>query len=180
MSLAKTGLGALGLLVLLAPLARAQAVAFQPVVGSFPQGATMSATPVVSADRRYVRLTLNPQFTGLEGFDNYAVPAAVSGGTANVGGGAGGLLGFAGVNGPMAGPGMPMPTPYPAASVPARADGAVAGGMSSDPFQAALARTGDSAVDSAPTPQPQPRTVAKKGTTRRAPVTTRTKTKRRP
>lgn len=62
-----------------APTASAQ-VAFAPQVSSFPNGVSLSATPVVSADRRYVRLTVNPQFTALEGFDTYSVPAAVSGG----------------------------------------------------------------------------------------------------
>jgi len=55
-------------------------VAFVPNVASFPNGVTLGVTPVVSADRRYVRMTINPQFTGLEGFDAVSVPAAVSGG----------------------------------------------------------------------------------------------------
>ncbi len=32
-------------------------VAFAPTVSSFPNGVTLNATPVVSADRRYVRMT---------------------------------------------------------------------------------------------------------------------------
>src|SRR4051812_4727114 len=70
---------ALGLVSMVAPSARAQ-VAFQPVVGAFPNGVTMSTTPVVSADRRYVRIGVNPQFSALEGLDAFSVPAAVSGG----------------------------------------------------------------------------------------------------
>lgn len=57
-------------------------VAFVPNVASFPNGVTLGVTPVVSADRRYVRMTVNPQFNALEGFDAVSVPAAVSGGGA--------------------------------------------------------------------------------------------------
>ena len=75
----------------------AQAVAFQPVVGSFPNGVTLPVTPVVSADRRYVRMTLNPQFNAIEGFDPFSVPGAVAGGGSGLGaGGLGGLGGGAG------------------------------------------------------------------------------------
>jgi hypothetical protein len=60
----------------------------------------MSATPVVSVDRRYVRLGVSPFFTGLQGFDTFSVPAAVGGGGL---GGLGGGLGFAGMDGPIDG-----------------------------------------------------------------------------
>jgi hypothetical protein len=78
--------------------ARAQTVAFQPVVSSFPSGVTLPVTPVVSDDRRYVRMTLAPQFTSIEGFDPFSVPAAVSGGGLG-GGGLGGLGGLGGGGG---------------------------------------------------------------------------------
>lgn len=99
-------------LALVAPAARGQ-VAFAPQVSAFPNGVILSATPAVSYDRRYVRLGMNPQFTALEGFDTFQVPAAVGGigagpGPAGLGGGgAGGLMGFAGMNGPIGGP-MPQ------------------------------------------------------------------------
>ena len=81
----------LGLLIVLSAEAKAQ-VAFQPVVQSFPNGVTLGATPVVSHDRRCVRLTLNPQFTALEAFDQFAFPGgAVSGGGGVGVGGLGGL-----------------------------------------------------------------------------------------
>lgn len=109
MSSLRTWFFAVGIVALLAPASRGQAVAFVPIVQSFPNGVTMSATPVVSADRRYVRLTMNPQFTVLEGFDPIQVPAAVTGGGAAGGGGlGGGVAGFAGLNGPMAAPGPEM------------------------------------------------------------------------
>lgn len=79
MSPVKSVLSALALAAVSAGPASAQ-VAFVPVVQAFPNGVGLSATPVVSADRRYVRLGITPQFTGLEGFDTYSVPAAVSGG----------------------------------------------------------------------------------------------------
>jgi hypothetical protein len=60
----------------------------------------MSVAPVVSADRRYVRLGVSPFFTGLQGFDTFPVPAAVVGGGF---GGPGGGVGFAGMDGPIDG-----------------------------------------------------------------------------
>ncbi len=81
--------------------ARAQgAVGFAPRVGVIPDGVQLGATPVVSADRRYVRLSLGVGFQTIDGFSNFPVPAAVSGGGANGGGlggaGLGGLLGGGG------------------------------------------------------------------------------------
>jgi len=155
MSRLTIGLAALGLAALLAPSAKAQAVAFQPVIGSFPNGVMMSATPVVSADRRYVRLTMNPQFTALNGFDTAVVPGAVSGGP-------GGAL-PAGINGPMVGAAAP--------ARPAAAGTAVAGGRSvSDPFQNALAQysEGPQMADQAePAPHPKRAAAPKKGARRR-------------
>lgn len=82
------------LLVVAAFASGAQAqVAFQPTVGVFPSGVQMTTTPVVSHDRRYVRLGVVPTFTDLLGFDVFGVPAAVSGGPGGPGalGGIGGL-----------------------------------------------------------------------------------------
>ena len=128
MSRLMLGLAAVSFAALLTPSAKAQAVAFQPIVSSFPEGAVLSVVPVVSADRRYVRLTVNPQFTALNGFDTLLVPAAVSGGP---GGGLPG--GLAGLNGPMGGMGQAAPS--------AGAPAPLALGRSvSDPFQTALVR----------------------------------------
>ena len=44
------------------PVVGAGAVGFQPNVTVVPDGITLNAQAVVSADRRYVRLTLNPSF----------------------------------------------------------------------------------------------------------------------
>jgi hypothetical protein len=77
--------------------ARAQgAIAFQPGITPIPDGVQMGVTPVVSADRRYVRLTVNPFFQSLRGVDTFSFPGgAVSGGGGFGfgGGGAGGIGG---------------------------------------------------------------------------------------
>ncbi len=90
--------------------ARAQAVAYVPGIGIIPSGQTLTVTPVVSADRRYVRLTVNPFFNALNGFQTFNVYGAVGGGggavvgggggNGIVGGGAGALAGMNGVIGP--------------------------------------------------------------------------------
>ncbi len=76
------------------------AVGFQPVVGSLPDGVQLNAIPAVSADRRYVRLSLNVGFQTIDGFSTFPVPAAVGGGGVNRGAlggsGLGGLLGGGG------------------------------------------------------------------------------------
>ena len=80
------------------PVVRGQgAIAYTPQVGFIPNGSTLSVTPAVSADRRYVRLSVNPFFNTLNGFTTYTAPlGAVSGGGAG---------GFAGMNGPIGGGG---------------------------------------------------------------------------
>ena len=75
--------------------AEAQAVGFQPNVGQIPDGVNLSATPAVSADRRYVRLSLNANFSTINGFSNFPVAGAVGGG----GGGLGALGGLGGIGG---------------------------------------------------------------------------------
>ncbi len=76
-------------------VARGQgAVAFQPTIGFVPNGATLNVTPVVSADRRYVRLSVNPYFNTVNGFTSYSSPLGAVGG-----------VGFAGMNGAMGGGG---------------------------------------------------------------------------
>jgi hypothetical protein len=75
-------------------IARGQAVAFVPGIGAIPSGETLTVTPAVSADRRYVRLSVNAEFNALIGFTNFPVQGAVGGG-----GGAGAFGGLAGMNG---------------------------------------------------------------------------------
>jgi type II secretory pathway component GspD/PulD (secretin) len=71
----------------LIPLVGAGAIGFQPVVQTFPDGVQLFVTPVVSADRRYVRMTLSPQFTTLIQFDTYTSQTGAVGG-GGLGGGA--------------------------------------------------------------------------------------------
>ncbi len=47
--------------------------------GRSPTASSSQVTPVVSADRRYVRMTLSPTFTVLNNFFTISVPAAVGG-----------------------------------------------------------------------------------------------------
>jgi type II secretory pathway component GspD/PulD (secretin) len=70
----------------LIPIVGPGSVAFLPVPAPFPNGVTLNVTPVVSADRRYVRMTLSPFFTAIQSFDQISVPAAVGG--SGLGGGA--------------------------------------------------------------------------------------------
>jgi len=75
----------------LLPIVGPGSVSFFPQVAQFPNGVQLQVTPVVSADRRYVRMTLAPNFTALEGFDTISVPAAVGG--SGLGGGSAAING---------------------------------------------------------------------------------------
>jgi hypothetical protein len=104
------GIALAGAFVLQAPALLAQGVAFQPVVGALPVGPSLGVTPVVSADRRYVRLSLNAQFIDNAAFNTFMVPGAVSGGPSGPGalggvglGGIGGLGGGGGGGGRVGG-----------------------------------------------------------------------------
>lgn len=96
--------------------AQGGAIAYEPVVNWYLNGAALTATPVVSADRRYVRMTLNPYFNTVNGFTTYSAQVgAVSGGGVVGGGaggfgggGAGGAGGLAGMNGAVGGMNGPI------------------------------------------------------------------------
>jgi hypothetical protein len=74
-------------------LARGGAVGFMPVVISLPEGTSLIATGVVSADRRYVRISAAPAFTGIGNVTTFTFAGAAEelggGGDAAGGGGAG-------------------------------------------------------------------------------------------
>jgi hypothetical protein len=75
------------------------AVAFTPTIGLAPTGETMTVTPAISPDRRYVRLSVNPFFNVVNGFSSFTTPLGAvggAGGNAVGGGGLGGALGGAG------------------------------------------------------------------------------------
>lgn len=69
------------------------AVAFDPIVGAAPTGETMTVTPAVSADRRYVRLSVNAFFNTVNGFSSFTTPLGAVGGVGSGGGGLGGGAG---------------------------------------------------------------------------------------
>ena len=70
----------------LTPIVGPGSVAFVPTPAPLPNGVVLTVTPVVSADRRYVRLTIAPVFNTIAGFTTIQVPAAVGG--SGLGGGA--------------------------------------------------------------------------------------------
>jgi type II secretory pathway component GspD/PulD (secretin) len=75
----------------LQPIVGPGSVAFIPQVVPFPNGVQLFVTPVISADRRYVRMTLSPIFTVIESFTTIQVPAAVGG--SGLGGGSAAING---------------------------------------------------------------------------------------
>jgi hypothetical protein len=104
--------------------ARAQ-IAYIPEVGFVPTGATMTVTPVVSADRRYVRLSVNAFFNNLNFFSTFSFPGGAVSGGQNFGGAGGGLN--AGMNGVIGDDGYQS-----GVQVGARPSGATAGGQSGE------------------------------------------------
>lgn len=64
---------------------RGGAIGFQPIITVIPDGVTMAALAVVSGDRRYVRMSLSPNFTTLRDVLTFSVPGGSVGGV-NVGG----------------------------------------------------------------------------------------------
>ncbi len=76
------------------------AIAFTPSIAIAPTGETMTVTPAVSADRRYVRLSVNPYFNVVNGFSSFTTPlGAVGGGVLGGGLGAGATGGAGGLGG---------------------------------------------------------------------------------
>jgi hypothetical protein len=68
------------------------AVGFQPIIQTLPDGVQMTATAVVSADRRYVRVSSSPSFTGVGDVATFSFASQVQsgGGGGGLGGGGGG------------------------------------------------------------------------------------------
>lgn len=74
------------------------AVGFTPVIGVIPDGIQLQVSAVISADRRYVRLSLAPNFTNLIELFTFTFAGGGAGGGA-IGGGAGGGIGGGGIGG---------------------------------------------------------------------------------
>ena len=85
---------------------RQAAVGFRPVITTLPEGANMGATAIISADRRYVRISPTPLFSNVGDVTtfNFSGGGAAGGGGGGAGGGglpggAGGIGGFGGQGG---------------------------------------------------------------------------------
>jgi hypothetical protein len=72
------------------PFFRSGAVGYQPVISTLPEGTNMFAQAVVSADRRYVRITTTPLFSGVGQVTQFN---SSGGGAQGTGGGGGGQQG---------------------------------------------------------------------------------------
>jgi hypothetical protein len=76
------------------------AVGYRPVIQTIPEGAFMTTTGVVSADRRYVRISPSPRFMQIgEVFTFNFVNGQTAGGTGTTGGTGTGFGGAGGVGG---------------------------------------------------------------------------------
>ena len=79
------------------PFFRSGAVGYQPVISTLPEGTNMFAQAVVSADRRYVRITTTPLFSGVGQVTQFNSSGGGAQGTGGGGGGgAGGGMGGGG------------------------------------------------------------------------------------
>jgi hypothetical protein len=75
------------------------AVGYQPIITTLPEGTNMYARAVVSADRRYVRITCVPLFSGVGNVTQFNFSGAGAGGTGAAGAAGGGLGGAGGAGG---------------------------------------------------------------------------------
>ncbi|MCH2202942.1 MAG: hypothetical protein MK102_13295, partial [Fuerstiella sp.] len=80
------------------PVVGTGAVGFAPQVGQIMDGISLSVTAVISADRRYVRLSLSPMFNNLVDIFTFTFAGGGAGGGA-MGGGLGGGMGGMGMGG---------------------------------------------------------------------------------
>jgi hypothetical protein len=89
------------------PFVARGAVGYQPVIITLPQGASLTATAVISADRRYVRISAGPLFSQITQVQTFNFASGASGmspvpgggGTGGFGGGGGGTGGGTGGGG---------------------------------------------------------------------------------
>jgi len=78
------------------PFTGANATGFQPIITTLPEGTNLQAMAVVSADRRYVRITSTPLFSGVGQVTTFNF---ASGGAQGTGGAGGGGMGGGGMGG---------------------------------------------------------------------------------
>jgi len=72
------------------------AVGYTPVIITLPEGTNMGATAVVSADRRYVRITALPLFSAVSAVHTFSLASGQTQSTPGVGTGGAGFSGFGG------------------------------------------------------------------------------------
>ncbi len=87
----------------LPPFGRGGVVGYQPTISTLPDGANLSAVAVVSADRRYVRVTPTPLFSGVGQVSTFNFASGGAQGTGGMGGMGGGMGGMGGGMGGMGG-----------------------------------------------------------------------------
>ena len=75
------------------------AVGYQPVIITLPEGTNMGATGVVSADRRYVRITCVPVFSAISQVHTFSIDSGVTQSTPGIGTGGQGFSGNQGLQG---------------------------------------------------------------------------------
>ncbi|MBU6277298.1 MAG: hypothetical protein KGQ61_11730 [Planctomycetes bacterium] len=85
----------------LLPFTRGGAAGYQPVISVLPEGTNLQATAVVSADRRYVRVSVTPLFSGVGQVTTFNFAGGGAMGTGGMGGGGmgGGGMGGGGMGG---------------------------------------------------------------------------------
>jgi tetratricopeptide (TPR) repeat protein len=88
------------------PFFRSGAVGYQPIITTLPEGTNMFAQAVVSADRRYVRITTTPLFSGVGQVTQFNFSGGGAQGSSGAGGGGGGMGGGGMGGGGMGGGGM--------------------------------------------------------------------------
>ncbi|NBT13255.1 MAG: hypothetical protein EBS56_06700, partial [Planctomycetia bacterium] len=71
------------------PFGRGGATGYQPVITTLPEGTNLFAMAVVSADRRYVRATVTPLFSGVGQVTQFNFAGGGAGGTGGAGGAGG-------------------------------------------------------------------------------------------
>jgi hypothetical protein len=82
------------------------AVGYQPVIVTLPEGTNMSATGVVSADRRYVRITCVPVFSAISQVHTFSIANGNTQNTPGIGTGGNGFSGASSGAGGLGGGGL--------------------------------------------------------------------------
>jgi general secretion pathway protein D len=65
------------------PVVSVGSVGFEPIISQIPEGVFMGVAAVISADRRYVRLSVSPNFTAITSVETFSIPGGAVG---NLGG----------------------------------------------------------------------------------------------